>query len=334
MASQHSFAGSVRSARNMRCWVFFHRELTDDQPEVWEIRRFQQVATEMGIVLEVLKPRKFDLIVDPHKGWSATYEGRELTRPDFIMSRIGSETSYFTLAVLRHFEHLGVTMMNSPTAIEKVADKLHTSQILSASGLPTPRTILGKFPVDIEVVAREIGFPVVVKRLTGTRGEGVLLCDSREQFADLAALLDGGDANANFIFQEFIKESHGRDLRVLVIMGRAVAAMERQAANGNFKSNISLGGRALPYKLHADVAHLAENAADAVGLDVAGVDILFAGDDYRICEVNSAPGFQGLEAATQINVPRLIFSSMQRRRRRLFPSWARRMGRLLRKADF
>lgn len=313
----------------MKCWIFFHRDLSEDQPESWEIRRFQEAASEAGVELAVLKPRRFDLIVDPDHGWSATYDGRPLNKPDFIMSRIGSETSYFTLAVLRHFERLGVAMINRPSAIESVADKLHTLQILSAAGLPAPKTILGKFPVDVDTVEREVGFPVVVKRLTGTRGEGVLLCNDRNQFADLANLLDGGEASANFIFQEFIEASRGRDLRVLVVMGKAVAAMERQATQGNFKSNISLGGIALPHDLTPEIARLAEKVADAIGLDVAGVDILFGSDGYKICEANSAPGFQGLEQATGINVPRLIFARMRKRQKALSSFWRRKAARFL-----
>lgn len=301
----------------MRCWIFFHRPLTDDQPESWEILRFQETAARMGIELTVLQPREFDLVVDPDGGWSAIYPGRALNRPDFIIPRTGSETSYFTLAVLRHFERQGVAMVNGPAAVDSVADKLHTIQILSARGLPTPKTILGKFPVDVSLVERELGFPVVVKTLTGTRGGGVLLCNNRDQFADLATLLDDAQPGANFIFQQYIAGSHGRDVRVLVVAGKAVAAMERRATDGGFKSNVSLGGEALPFDLNPAIASLAEAVADALNLDVAGIDILFDGDGYRVCEANSSPGFRGLERATGLDVPQLIFEGMTARRLRL-----------------
>ena len=196
----------------MHCWLIFHRELRRDEPEAPEIFRFQQVAAELGIQVDVLQPRKFELVVDSAKGRSAVYEGRTLTKPDLIIARTGSETSYFTLAVLRHFERQGVAMLNGPTAIEAVADKLHTLQLLSSAGLPIPKTILGKFPVDVGLVERELGFPVVVKTLRGTRGNGVLLCSNREQFNDLATLLDGAQTGADFIFQQYVKASHGRDV--------------------------------------------------------------------------------------------------------------------------
>jgi gamma-F420-2:alpha-L-glutamate ligase len=297
----------------MHCWLLFHRELRRDVPEAPEVFRFQQAAAKAGIRLDVLQPRNFELIVDSSEGWSAVYEGRKLEKTDLIIPRTGSETSYFTLAVLRHFERQGVAMVNSPAAVEAVADKLQTLQILSGAGLPIPKTILGKFPVDVDVVERELGFPVVVKTLRGTRGNGVLLCSNREQFNDLATLLDGTNSGADFIFQQYVKASHGRDVRVLVVAGRAVAAMERRSTDGSFKSNISLGGVGTAFQPPPDMAELAVRVASGLGLDVAGVDILLDENGYRICEANSSPGFQGLEKACRISVPDAIFAAMRER---------------------
>jgi gamma-F420-2:alpha-L-glutamate ligase len=295
----------------MRCWLFFHRELAPDVPEAPEVQRFQQVASKAGIDLKVLQPRHFELVVDAKANWSAIYQGKALSKPDLIIPRTGSESDYFTLAVLRHFEKQGVAMVNSPAAVEAVGDKLQTLQILAGAGLPIPKTILGKFPIDVDVVERELGFPVVVKTLKGTRGDGVLLCANREQFNDLAKLLDGAKPGADFIFQQYVRSSHGRDVRVLVINGRAVAAMERRSADGSFKSNISLGGVGTCFDPPSQMAELAVHVAQALGLDVAGIDILFDGDGYRICEANSSPGFQGLEKACGISVPDAIFNSMR-----------------------
>lgn len=295
----------------MHCWLLFHREVRRDVPEAAEVMRFQQAAIAANVQLDVLNPRHFELIVDSAKGWSAVYEGRKLAKPDLIIPRTGSETSYFTLAVLRHFERQGIAMVNGSNAIEAVADKLQTLQILSSAGVPIPKTILGKFPVDVNVVERELGFPVVVKTLRGTRGNGVVLCADREQFNDLASLLDGTQSGADFLFQQYVKTSHGRDVRVLVINGRAVAAMERRSTDGSFKSNISLGGVGIAFEPPAEMAQLAVRVAQVLGLDVAGVDILFDNDGYRICEANSSPGFQGLERACRISVPDAIFTAMR-----------------------
>lgn len=314
----------------MHCWLLFHRELRRDVPEAAEVMRFQQASAAAGIRLDVLQPRHFELIVDAAHGWSAIYEGRKLAKPDLIIPRTGSETSYFTLAVLRHFERQGVAMVNSSTAVEAVADKLQTLQILASAGLPIPKTILGKFPVDVNVVERELGFPVVVKTLRGTRGNGVVLCANREQFNDLANLLDGAQSGADFIFQQYIKTSHGRDVRVLVINGRAVAAMERRSTDGSFKSNISLGGVGVAFEPPPAMADLAVRVAEVLGLDVAGVDILFDQEGYRICEANSSPGFQGLEKACRISVPDEIFTAMRSKlglpASRRPPLWQRLLG--------
>jgi len=297
----------------VRCWLFFNRDLGPDVPEAHEVVRFQETAAALGVELLVLKPGEFDLVVDSNHVWSAIYQGRELVKPDLIIPRSGSETSYFTLAVLRHFERQGVALANGPAAIESVADKLHTLQVLAGAKLPIPKTILGKFPVDVGLVEREIGFPVVVKKLRGTRGAGVMLCENRAQFDDLANLLDGANSGADFLFQQYIKTSHGRDVRLLVIDGRIVAAMERRAADGGFKSNISLGGSGKPYKPPREMAELAVKVAQELKLDVAGIDILFDENGYRVCEANSSPGFQGLERACKVNVPEMVFMAMGRK---------------------
>ncbi len=294
----------------MRCWLFFNRDLAPDVPEAHEVTRFIEAAEALDIELHVLKPNEFDLVVDSGHRWSAIYQGRELKKPDLIIPRTGSETTYFTLAVLRHFERQGVAIANSPAAVEAVADKLHTLQVLAGAKLPIPKTILGKFPIDVDLVERELGFPVVVKKLRGTRGAGVVLAENRSQFDDLANLLDGATSATDFLFQQYIKASHGRDVRVLVIDGRVVAAMERQSTDGGFKSNISLGGEGKPYRPTQEMAKLAQNVARELNLDIAGIDILFDKNGYRICEANSAPGFQGLERACDINVPELVFLAM------------------------
>lgn len=299
----------------MRGWLLFHNDVADDVPEAPEIRRFIEVGTRRGHELRVLKPRDFELIVGNEREWKAEYEGRPIARPDFIVPRTGSESSYFTLAVLRHFERQGVAMINGSTAVDLCADKLQTLQALSAEGLPIPRTVLAKFPVEIDVIEKELGFPVILKTLRGTRGAGVLMCPDRAQCEDIANLLGDAGANADFIFQKYIASSHGRDVRVLVVGDKVVAAMARQSPDGGFKSNVSLGGRGLPYDPPKEMSDLAIAASKALGCDVAGVDILFDEDGYRICEVNSSPGFQGLQKATGVSVPDFVLALAEDRLR-------------------
>jgi gamma-F420-2:alpha-L-glutamate ligase len=317
----------------MRGWLLFHGDHTGDAPEAPEIRRFLEVGTKRGHELQVLRPREFELIVRNDRHWKAEYEGKLLPRPDFIIPRTGSESSYFTLAVLRHFEQQGVAMINGAAAVDGCADKLRTLQILSAAGLPIPRTVLAKFPANIDIIEEELGFPVILKTLRGTRGAGVVLCPDRNQCEDLAMLLGDTATNADFIFQQYIASSHGRDVRVLVVGDKAVAAMARMSPDGGFKSNVSLGGRGLRYDPPPEMAELAVAAAKAMGCDVAGVDILFDEQGYRICEVNSSPGFQGLEKATSISVPDVILGMAERRlappANDVAPRWRRIASKLL-----
>lgn len=298
----------------MRGWLLFHNALDDNAPEAWEIHRFLEAGRKRGLDLSVVHPRLFELIVGNEKDWRAEYDGERLPRPDFIIPRTGSETSYFTLAVLRHFQRQDVAMVNGPEAVEACADKLQTLQRLSAAGLPIPKTILAKFPVDVDLIERELGFPVVVKTLRSTRGAGVLLCRDRNQFDDLASLLGDANPGSDFIFQQYVAASHGRDVRLLVIDGAVAASMERRATNGGFKSNISLGGVGECITAPAAMASLAVQAAKALNLDVAGIDVLFDADGgYRICEANSSPGFAGLESACGISVADLVLDSIERR---------------------
>ncbi len=169
---------------------------------------------------------------------------------------------------MRQLAHQGVDPVNDAEAIEATADKLRSLQILAAAGIPVPRTTLGKFPVDVDLVERELGFPVVVKRL-------------------------------------------------LVVGGKVVAAMERRARDGGFKSNVSLRGEGLSFDPLRELKKLAIKVAKTLNLDIAGVDILFDDNGYQVCEANSSPGFQGLEKALGIDVPELIFEWLFRRHARV-----------------
>jgi gamma-F420-2:alpha-L-glutamate ligase len=308
IAGRHKRAGT-----GLRGWLLFNSSVSEDVPEGHEILRFLESGRRRGIQLDVLKPRDFELIVSTERDWRAEYAGGKLPRPDFIIPRTGSETTYFTLAVLRQFERMGVAMINGADAVEACADKLQTLQLLSASGLPIPRTILAKFPVDVDVIEKELGFPVVVKTLRSTRGAGVVLCQDREQFDNLASLLGDSNPSADFIFQKYIRSSHGRDVRLLVIGGKVAAAMERRSRNGGFKSNISLGGIGASITPPPEMADLAVKAAEALHLDIAGVDLLYDERGYRICEANSSPGFVGLENACHISVPDKVFDFVSTR---------------------
>ncbi len=292
----------------MRGWILYRESQAELKPESYEIRRFLEVAAQQGIDLRVVRPDQLDLIVTRDDRRSMRLEGEVTPLPDFVLTRMGATATYFALAVMRHLERLKVVVINAPTASELVRDKLYTQQTLAASNLPVPRTMLVKFPVDVDLVEDQLGFPVVVKTVSGSKGSGVYLSERRADFEDLVTLLEGTVGNANLILQEFVSPSRGRDLRVLVIGGRVIACMQRRAQDGGFKANISRGGAAVAYESTPQIELLSLEASRLLGLDIAGVDLLFGGDHFEVCEVNTSPGFKGIETAyPYLNVAAEIF---------------------------
>ncbi len=293
----------------MKIWILFHGQMSLDYPEYEECLRLQAEAVKLGHSLEILSPGDFELVIDSTDEWRAIHKGQHISPPDLIIPRTGAETDYIGFSVLRFYESLNIPMLNSTEAIETVADKIQTAQRLASKGFPIPRTILSKFPVNIPMVEEKLGFPLVIKTLRGTRGGGVFLAQSKEQFGDVTALIADSNPNVHFLFQEYISKSHGRDLRVFVAGDRVVACMERTAQGDNFKSNISLGGRGKNYPVDDEIRDLSLNVAKALGLEIAGIDLLFNEGNYEVCEANSAMGFSGndgLEAVCKVNAAKEI----------------------------
>lgn len=297
----------------MECWLLFDGEPESPCPGAYEARRFVEAGRKQGINVTILQPEQFDLVVTRDDRDSVMIDGQIQQLPDFLLPRISGDANYFTLAVIRHLERLGVQSFNGSESIEAVKDKLHSQQILAENNLPVPNTMLAKFPVDTALVERTIGFPVVVKTLVGTHGTGVFLCDTPDRFNELMELIGSTQSNLPLIFQEFISFSHGRDIRVFVIDGRVAAAMERRSTDGNFKANFSRGGVVEEFRLNPEVERLAIESARTLNLDIAGIDILFDNGGYKICEANSAPDFRGLESCCNISIADEILASIARR---------------------
>ena len=292
----------------MKCWILYRDKEESLRPEAFEVRRFMDVAEEMDIELQVLAPEQFDLVVTRDDRKSVLVDGQETALPDFLLPRMGASTTYFALAVIRHLERLGVQTFNTSESIEVVKDKLYSHQILAQSNLPVAKTMLAKFPVDIERIEQHLGYPVVVKTISGSQGTGIFLCEDRRSLEDLMELVNATRSNVNIILQEFIESSRGRDLRVITVGGRAVACMQRVAQDGSFKANVSRGGRAEPFDITPEIEWVSTEVSRLLGLDIAGIDLLFDGDHYRICEANSSPGFQGIESCLPVSVPHEVFS--------------------------
>jgi len=222
---------------------------------------------------------------------------------------MGSGTSYFTLAIIRHLERMGVNTFNNSRGIDIVRDKLYAQQVLVQRNLPVPKTILVKFPVNMELVEKYLGFPVIVKTVFGSKGTGVFLSEDRRSFKDLMQLLEATKPNVNIILQETITSSLGKDLRVFVVGGKVVGCMQRTSKTDSFKANFSAGAEVSPYPVNSEIEWLARESARILSLDIAGVDLLFDGGHFKICEVNASPGFHGLELANpELNVPNEIFN--------------------------
>ena len=287
----------------MKLWMLGNRLTT----EMYERERFIEEADKYGIDFSLVFADEIDLIVSRDDRKSIRFRNDIVSLPDVLLARTGSGTGYFNLSVLRQFERLNVPTLPNSASIEASKDKMYANQILAQAGLPIPKTMLTRFPCKAELVEKVVGFPCVLKVVTGSHGKGVYLCENAKQFEDLSELVSSIDFKNSMIIQEYIKESEGRDLRVIVIGGRVVGAMQRKSTDGSFKANISRGGQGESYDVDDQMELLAIQTAKVLELDIAGVDLLFHNDGYRICEANSSPGFQGFEKALGINIPQRVF---------------------------
>lgn len=288
----------------MKIWILSRKESFSSYMN----QRFKEVGNEEGINVQIVAPEDFDIIAKRDGSESIFYHGKSIILPECLIPRMGSGTNYFALAVIRHLENEGVFVLNSSSSIELSKDKLASLQKLVTNNLPIPKTMLAKFPLDLDLVKKEFSFPIIIKTVSGSFGKGVFLSETKNKLIDVMQLVEAAkDPKVNVIFQEFVSSSKGRDIRVIVIGGRAIGAMLRKAKRGNYKANFSAGGTVEIFKLTHAIEWLAVESSKLMGLDISGVDLLFDKDHYVVCEVNSAPGFEGFEKATSINVPKEIF---------------------------
>jgi RimK family alpha-L-glutamate ligase len=271
----------------------------DDQ---YETDRLVESFSNKGIETTVMNPNNFDLIVDRDLKQGVKYKGNSIEVPELVLVRLGSGIMPFQLAVVRHFEQAGIPCINSSRSVETVKDKLRTSQILSQSAIAIPNTMLVRFPIDDQLVANNIGFPCVIKVITGSYGEGVHLCEHQKDFKKLMNFIDSIGHKKTLIVQEYMGERPGEDLRVLVIGGKVVGAMKRTAPSGDFRANVSNGGTGERYEVTDEIDFIARETAKVLGLDIAGIDLLFAKDGFSVCEANSNPGFNGFEKYCNVDV--------------------------------
>jgi gamma-F420-2:alpha-L-glutamate ligase len=269
--------------------------LTYGTSENFESNKLLAAAKHNGLEAELLQPKYFDIIVNKSSSKSIRYNSQRIDMPNLVLTRTGSATNYFTAALYRQIEKFNIPVINTADSILTVKDKLLTSQVLAKSNLPTPKTMLMNFPVDCDLVESEIGFPCVVKLVSGSKGKGIYLCQSKKFFNELMELIDNLKSRKSMIIQEYMDHAVGSDLRVWVIGGKTVVAMKRTAPEGDFRANISSGGTGEPFEITEEIDFLARETARVMGLDIAGVDLLFDHDGFKICEANSSPGFEGID---------------------------------------
>ncbi|WP_019640100.1 ATP-grasp domain-containing protein [Paenibacillus fonticola] len=295
----------------MKGWIIYKNASNEVKPETYELRRLLEDAAQHNMDIRVFSPEQFELIVTRDDRKSVMVDGEVLQLPDFVLPRMGAGTNYFGLALIRHLERLGVKTFNSSQSIETVKDKMYTLQILAEHNLPVPKTMLIRSKVDVQLVDKHLGFPVVVKTISGSQGCGVFLAETSHNFIDLLEMIYAYKEDATMILQEFVEPSRGKDLRVITIGGRAVAAMKRHSGSGSFKANYSRGGLVEPYEITPEIEWLALETSRILNLDIAGIDLLFDGDHYKICEANSSPGFEGLESCCNVNIPEEIYNFLR-----------------------
>ena len=282
----------------MNGWILYKNDIN----ESYETQKLIEEFEKQGIKVRVVHPDDIDIFVDRDDRKSILVAGRTRQLPDFVMPRTGSGTTYFIKAIIRHLERLGVVLINGSDAIDNVKDKLYTQQILGESKLPVPKTLLVKHPINLEWVETNINFPVIIKTLSGSFGAGVFLAENKKQLEQLVKMAEITKKSYNIIVQEFIKDSWGKDIRVFVLNNKVIGCMMRQSTDDDFRANITRGGEGIPYQITDEIEWLGGESARLLGLDIAGVDLLFNNGSYSICEVNSSPGFEGMDKFTKTNI--------------------------------
>lgn len=267
---------------------------------LYSTSRLKEAAEERGHDVRVIDYLRCVIDITSHRP-GIRYAGQELEGYDAIIPRIGATHTFYGTAVVRQFEMMNVFPTNESQGISRSRDKLRSLQLLSRNGIGLPVTGIAHSTKDIDGLIELVGgAPLIVKLIEGTQGVGVVLAETRKAAESVIAAFRQLDAN--ILVQEFIKEAKGADIRAFVVGGRVVAAMRRQGAPGDFRSNLHQGGTAEKIKLTPEERSTAVRAAKTMGLNVCGVDLLRSNHGPVVMEVNSSPGLEGIEETTGVDV--------------------------------
>lgn len=278
-------------------------------PKLYSTRRLVEAAKERGHSAEVINPLRCYMNITSRKP-TVHYKDKVLNYFDAVVPRIGASITFYGTAVLRQFEMGGVFSANESVAITRSRDKLRSLQIMAQKGIGLPVTgFANSTKMTDELIQLVGGAPCVIKLLEGTQGKGVVLAESSKAAESVIDLVSG--TRSNFLVQEFIKEAGGSDIRCFVIGEKVVAAMKRTGAEGDFRSNLHRGGSAKVIKITPEERRTAVKAAKAMGLNIAGVDILRSNHGPLVLEVNSSPGLEGIELATNKDIAGMIIQFIE-----------------------
>jgi len=276
---------------------------------LYSCKRLREAALSRGHDVDIIDPLSCYMNINPAAP-SVHYRGRQLDKYQAVIPRIGSAITFYGTAVLRQFEMLGSFPLNESLAITRARDKLRSMQILARAGIDLPTTGFAHSPDDTaDLIALVGGAPLVVKLVEGTQGIGVVLAETRQAAESVIDAFRG--LNAHILVQEYIQEAEGRDIRCLVVGKCVVAAIERQAKAGDFRSNLHRGGTARNVTLTAAEKVIAVKAAQTLGLDIAGVDILRSKRGPLVMEVNASPGLEGVETTTGKDIASMMIAYIE-----------------------
>ena len=279
-------------------------------PELYSHRRLIEAAEARGHTLDIVNTLRVTMNITSRRP-ALYYNGEKLPKYDAVIPRIGASVTFYGLAVLRQFELMGVYPLNESVAIGRSRDKLRSMQLLAEAGVGLPVTAFAHDPKQTDQVIEMVGgAPVVIKLLEGTQGIGVVLAETHNSARSVIEAFRG--ANVNILVQEFINEAGNSDIRVIVVGGRVVAAMERSGAAGDFRSNLHRGGSSRSIKISPEERSTAVRSAKRLGLNVAGVDLLRSNHGPVVMEVNSSPGLEGIEKATGVDVADKIIKLIEK----------------------
>jgi ribosomal protein S6--L-glutamate ligase len=274
-------------------------------PRLHSTRRLLEASRALGHAARVLDTLRCNMVLARDRPRIFYREGEVLaTAVDVVIPRIGASITGYGLSVVNQFDLMGVPVLNAAIPIARSRDKLRALQLLARFGIDIPRTVMCRYRDEVEGAVRMVGgLPCIIKLIQGTQGVGVMIANTPSEVAGMLDTL--WTLGQEILLQELVAESRGKDVRALVVGDRVVAAMRRTARAGEFRSNIHRGGVAEALTLDREYAEAAVKAARVMGLEVAGVDMLEARTGPKIMEVNSSPGFEGLEAASGVDIARL-----------------------------